>query len=242
MSGSKQLAKKDIMILVLGATGAGKSFFINTVLGEEKMEVGSDLAPCTTEIGTGYLETIEGYPFLKDYRIVLVDTPGFNDRFVEDFEILEKIVTWLRKSYKEGSKLGGVIYLHDITTPRFDNAARRSLQIIQRLCGDGRLDNVVLATTKWGLRTPTSEDLQTELIIDYWKPLIEKGARVRRFDISHESAWSVISILFTAIEQGKLNRTLDPKAATGAGPYKFSITKAFRPFLGLFRRRSHAAL
>jgi len=245
MSGSKQLAKTDAMILVLGATGSGKSFLINAILGEEKMKVGSDLRSCTTEIDIGYLETIEGYPSLvKDYRIVLVDTPGFNDSDLEDFQILEKISAWLRQSYKKGSKLGGVLYLHDITTPRFDNAAHRSLQVIQRLCGAGPLDNVVLVTTKWGLTTSICEpeDLQTELITNYWRPLIEKGARVRRFDTGHESAWNVISNLLTAIEQGKLNQTLDPRAATVPASYKFSITKAFRPFIGLFRRRATSSL
>jgi len=64
------------------------------------MKVGSDLRSCTTEIDIGYLETIEGYPSLvKDYRIVLVDTPGFNDSELEDFQILEKIAAWLRQSY-----------------------------------------------------------------------------------------------------------------------------------------------
>jgi len=66
------------------------------------MKVDSGLASCTTELEFGYLGGIDGYPSLKDRRIVLVDTPGFNDRSVEDFEISEKISAWLRESYVGG--------------------------------------------------------------------------------------------------------------------------------------------
>lgn len=69
------------------------------MLGEEKMKVGSDLTSCTTELESGYLETIEGYSFQKDYRIALVDTPGFNDRYVDDLQISQKISAWLEQSY-----------------------------------------------------------------------------------------------------------------------------------------------
>jgi hypothetical protein len=81
-----------------------------------------------------------------------------------------------------------------------------------------------------------------ELITNFWKPLIDKGARVRRFDTGHESAWSVIEILFSAIEEGK---TIDPKATAGAWnstPRKFFSTKAFRPFMGLFRKSNTTSL
>jgi len=68
------------------------------------MKVDSGLASCTAKLEFGYLGEIKGYPSLKD-RIVLVDTPGFNDRCVEDFEILEKISTWLREVYVGGRNL-----------------------------------------------------------------------------------------------------------------------------------------
>jgi hypothetical protein len=76
-------------------------------------------------------------------------------------------------------------------------------------------------------------------MFNYWKPLIEKGARVRRFDTGHESAWNVIEIIFIAIEEGKLIQTVDPMGARNSTPPKFFLTKAFRPFIGLFRKGSH---
>ena len=62
------------------------------------MVVGPGLASCTTELELGYIESIEGHPLLKDYRIVLIDTPGFDDTYKTDFAILEKIANWLKDS------------------------------------------------------------------------------------------------------------------------------------------------
>ena len=63
------------------------------------MLVGRRLESCTTELGFGYIETIERQPLLKEYRIVLIDTPGFDDTHKTDFAILTKIATWLENSY-----------------------------------------------------------------------------------------------------------------------------------------------
>lgn len=63
------------------------------------MTVGRTLNSCTTDLELGYLDAIEKYPSLKNYRIALVDTPGFNESDTEDWQILDKILTWLRLSY-----------------------------------------------------------------------------------------------------------------------------------------------
>ena len=63
------------------------------------MAVGGDLEHCTTKPGVGYTETIEGYPHLQEYRIVLIDTPGFDHTDESDEAILTKISTWLKKLY-----------------------------------------------------------------------------------------------------------------------------------------------
>ena len=63
------------------------------------MAVGRSLASHTSELGFGSIETIEGHPLLQEYRVVLIDTPGFDDTHETDFAILTKIATWLKNSY-----------------------------------------------------------------------------------------------------------------------------------------------
>ncbi|KDR69845.1 hypothetical protein GALMADRAFT_255666 [Galerina marginata CBS 339.88] len=194
----------------MGPTGAGKSYFINTVLKNSKMRVGTDLDSCTDEVAIGYIENLEelGYRYLKDRRIVLVDTPGFDDTNKDDYEILEKIATWLKQSNKRGAKIGGVIYLHDITNDRFSGTARRNLKLFQDLCGDDALQNAVLATTKWSRRTGDSEKHHQQLVTKHWKSLIDRGARVYRFDQGYESAWQLVHAIIGPSVSRQLNEKI----------------------------------
>jgi len=60
------------------------------------MSVGHDLKSCTKI--ASYV--ICPHPKSPDsmHRIVLVDTPGFNDTYAEDSEILARIITWMKLS------------------------------------------------------------------------------------------------------------------------------------------------
>ncbi len=81
--------------------------------------------------------------------LVLVDTPGFDDTNMSDFEILQTIATWLEATFEKGQLLSGVIYLHRITNTRVAGSARRALHVFQRICGEDNYKNVILATTFW---------------------------------------------------------------------------------------------
>ena len=97
----------------MGVTGAGKSSvgshgwifplthtclqFINSYLGQEMAQVGHGLESCTATL----------QPFIKDLpqdesgnprRLVLVDTPGFDNINGADSAILTQIEVWLASS------------------------------------------------------------------------------------------------------------------------------------------------
>ena len=44
------------------------------------------------------IDAIPGFPALHGRRLVLVDTPGFDDTFVDDVQILKQIAKWLADS------------------------------------------------------------------------------------------------------------------------------------------------
>ncbi|KAJ3503589.1 hypothetical protein NMY22_g18197 [Coprinellus aureogranulatus] len=70
------MGDNDIVIPILGATGAGKSSFINAYMkakgqrGEAK--VGDTLVPCTVGLEAFVVDA-------HGRRVVLVDTPGFDN-------------------------------------------------------------------------------------------------------------------------------------------------------------------
>jgi hypothetical protein len=62
------------------------------LVGRDVARVGCSLKSCTQKIEPSIITPP------NDRRIVLVDTPGFDDTFIDDTEILRRIAIWLAKS------------------------------------------------------------------------------------------------------------------------------------------------
>ncbi|PPQ89613.1 hypothetical protein CVT25_012490 [Psilocybe cyanescens] len=102
-SGSNAGGSSDINIPVMGATGAGKSTFINQVLGREIRTVGHTIDSCTSKISMEHVDPSKlprtRLNLFTGRKVYLVDTQGFDDTFKDDGDILQKITKWLKESY-----------------------------------------------------------------------------------------------------------------------------------------------
>lgn len=58
------------------------------------MKVGHELASCTSTVEERTV-IFNDCVALRDYRITLVDTPGFDDTYETDMDILKRIASWL---------------------------------------------------------------------------------------------------------------------------------------------------
>ncbi|KAF9038103.1 hypothetical protein BJ165DRAFT_1531997 [Panaeolus papilionaceus] len=105
----------DIIILVMGVTGSGKS----SLFDHDTADVKCSRIPIRE----------------SQSHLVLVDTPGFDQPRRTNGEILKVIAKWLNASYKQGKKLNGVVYLHRITDIRFDSGASTTLTLFKHICG-----------------------------------------------------------------------------------------------------------
>jgi GTPase SAR1 family protein len=194
----------------MGVTGVGKSTFINH-FSDEATIVGHGLEACKltvtiidsigstnkTIVGTGKVEI---YPStLPDgTKLFLVDTPGFDDTYRSDTDILKEIADWLSSAYEEKIKLAGIVYLHRIEDVRLGGAAMRNLRMFKALCGDNSLASVVLATTRWRNVDPDEGALREEQLCNspkMWKRMIDFGSKVMRQDRDEESACEIIQYL-----------------------------------------------
>ncbi|KAG1740783.1 P-loop containing nucleoside triphosphate hydrolase protein [Suillus paluster] len=179
----------DIIIPVMGLTGVGKSTFINTAVGKVVTPVGHGLHSCTAEIQHAFCAC----PSDPSRRVVLVDTPGFDDTFMDDSVVLSRIAVWLASSYGNDMKLAGVLYIHDISQPRLSGVSHNNLDTFRKLCGEHAEKNVIIATTKWGEVTQeVGERCEQQLKSTTWKKMVENGSQVARFDGSRKSAWDVM--------------------------------------------------
>lgn len=84
-------------------------------------------------------------------RIILLDTPGFDDSGIENLGLLYDIFSVLY-SLALGKYLfpiHGVVFLHDISEVRFSGSQRKTLEILRALCGESRMGNVIVGTMRW---------------------------------------------------------------------------------------------
>ena len=129
----------------------------------------------------------------------LIDTPGFNDTYLSDAQVLEEIAEWLSAAYRERIQLTGIIYLQSIQNNKFAGTSIRSIVWFRELCGNDALSKVFLVTSFWDnvpAQLPWDEALYRERQLkenkDYWKRIISRGARTERHNNTHESARTII--------------------------------------------------
>ncbi|KAJ7707500.1 P-loop containing nucleoside triphosphate hydrolase protein [Mycena rosella] len=175
----------------MGPTGSGKTSFINIVSGSN-LRVGRTLQSCTS--------TVQVAPaFRLDGRwVTLIDTPGFDDTSKSDTDILTLIAAFLAKTYEGGKKLAGVIYMHRISDVRMGGISTRNFKMFRQLCGESTLKNVVIVTNFWGeVGLEVGEAREAELASDerFFKPVLDKGARLLRHDNDTPSAQAILHYL-----------------------------------------------
>ncbi|KAF5334745.1 hypothetical protein D9611_012954 [Ephemerocybe angulata] len=175
-------------IAVMGATGSGKSTFVNLVSGSS-LRTSDSLHSCTEEVAVTE-------PFVVDSRkVVLVDTPGFDDTNKSDSDILKLIADFLTSSYKDGHTLTGLIFIHRISDHRMGGISLKNFRTFRKLCGEQTLRNVVIVTNMWSDVEPhLGEERERELATSdvFFKPALDQGTKLVRHDSSAGSALSII--------------------------------------------------
>ncbi|KAJ6592209.1 hypothetical protein DFH09DRAFT_859762, partial [Mycena vulgaris] len=118
--------------------------------------------------------------------ITLVDTPGFDG--TSSTEILTEVALFLAKTYDGRKRLAGVIYMQPISDRVMSAILMQDFKLFKQLCGDGPLENIVIATNRWGeISSEVGEASEAKLHIIF-QPVLDKDARLLRHDDDVESA------------------------------------------------------
>ncbi|KAK0649145.1 P-loop containing nucleoside triphosphate hydrolase protein [Cercophora newfieldiana] len=135
MSGS------EIVILLIGPTGSGKTSFIRHATGlnvDSSSTTSCSVYRPTTPIGP--------------QNFLIIDTPGLDDLAAENLGVLKEIAQTLSKLAPR--TVGGAIFFHRILDGRFSGSARSHLDIFKQICGTDFGDQAVFVTTMWNLTDP----------------------------------------------------------------------------------------
>ncbi|KAF2108802.1 P-loop containing nucleoside triphosphate hydrolase protein [Lophiotrema nucula] len=183
------LLPSDSLIMVMGVTGSGKSYFIN------------QLRPNSAAEGHGLQSETKVCQIVRTNigatTVAMIDTPGFDDEEIDDAETLGIITRLLTTQFRLGIRLKGIIYLHRINDTRFSGSARRFLKVFQEVCGENAIPNIALVTTMWS-KSPHQIYLQRDVQLqnNWWAQLISKGALIFQYDGSRAMAETIVGQLF----------------------------------------------
>lgn len=129
-------------------------------------------------------------------KVLLIDTPGFDDSSKTDSMILTEISRLLAAQYEAGVSLKGVIYLHRIIDVRYSGASVKTLDIFKKICGNLALTNVVLVSTRWNEVDEAVGALrEQQLRDDFWAYMLGHGSTMARFYGNRDSAIGIASQL-----------------------------------------------
>ncbi|KAJ4480271.1 P-loop containing nucleoside triphosphate hydrolase protein [Lentinula aciculospora] len=86
------VGQNDVVILVMGSTGTGKSSFIQLLTNNTSVKIGNNIDSLTSEV-----QVFRLLDHTSGHNIVVVDTPGFDDSRsdITDTAILKKITEFL---------------------------------------------------------------------------------------------------------------------------------------------------
>lgn len=170
--------------------------------------------------------------------MVLVDTPGFNDTYRSDGDILQNLVEWLANTYKNGTKLSGIIYLHRITDVRMQGSAMRNLRVFRELCGPGFFPHVTLCASFWST-SPYKQKEQEQRINEltgeggYWSSMIAAGSTVFKEPLTRHSA---IQMIFKLPRNGEQTMQIQREVVEEQKPIQESSAVAMLMSLQLERQ------
>lgn len=83
--------------------------------------------------------------------------------------------------------------MHRITDVRMGNTAQRTFRVFCELCGENTFKNVVIVTNMWGNVNPElGEAREHELTTKFFKPVLDRGARMCRHDGTRDSALTIL--------------------------------------------------
>ncbi|KAG0013605.1 hypothetical protein BGZ80_010969 [Entomortierella chlamydospora] len=162
------------VILVMGITGAGKSYLIREISGCD-VKVGNNLESCTQQIDVIQCQ-------IASQGVVILDTPGFDDTHRSDTEVLQDVATFLEKLYKQDFRISGIIYLHNIAETRMRGSSTKNLRMFSKLCGEKSYHNVVMLTGRWGtIDQSLAEEREKQLKDNFWKMYLTAGCQIDRY-------------------------------------------------------------
>ncbi|KAJ3551709.1 hypothetical protein NP233_g13026 [Leucocoprinus birnbaumii] len=215
---AQDITDDDIVIVIMGQTGVGKSTIIQTLVGPQytRNQTRLQLQQSSANEINALRVVFQDHHGLTN--LILIDTPGYDNVYRTEYQVLETIVNWFRpetlkavvRKRNAAEKISGIVYLHRITDIRLFCIPLTHSSLLIDLCGHDFANRIVFTTTMWpDENNPAySDELKVEyeqrhqeLMDSHWKEMADSGASVFRFDKTLLSAVEIIRPLVATKRQ-----------------------------------------
>lgn len=156
--------------------------------------VRKDQIDLTADAGTAEVKL---YP-IPDTKVFLMDTPGFDDTNFSDAKILESISKALVDAFYDRVVIQGALYIHPVTEAKMRGSGRKNLNMFNKVLGERGMAHCRLVTSKWSLQPEDVSNARVRELCErreFWKLLLDAGAKTVRFNDSMSSAIEIIKPL-----------------------------------------------
>ena len=181
-------------IVILGATGAGKSSLANVLMGRDPQHNGTGFQHGCFDVSWGTLDVVttdtcaDKQHWLgkkSNQKVTVIDTPGFGDNLEKDEETIAGLVSKLKKDVKFVHAF--VIAIKSTETPRLTLSLREMLNLFTAMFGEDFWDNAILEFTFWdfdsyneGQRLRKVPKVTEESFTKTWNKILKKQLRVSK--------------------------------------------------------------
>ncbi|KAF2972990.1 hypothetical protein GQX73_g668 [Xylaria multiplex] len=180
------MSNNEIRLAVFGGTGEGKTSFVVRATGAN-LTIGEDADSCTQEMQAASIT-------VGSKRVIIIDTPGFDDTEGKDMKLFERLTHWLAESRAQMKYLNGVILVQSVNHVRVPDSERKRTRLLKKIIGEAFYNRVAIVTTMWDVsRTNICErGEQNRGSPEIWGDMLAAGATRFRFLNDQQSALEVI--------------------------------------------------
>ncbi|KAF9053498.1 hypothetical protein BJ165DRAFT_1608114 [Panaeolus papilionaceus] len=157
--GMKNILPEDVVILLLGATGSGRSAFLSALDVNNTVWVGDMIGSTGDQASKTMQVQVVRIPIPKaGFGLVIIDTPGFNSGERSESETLRIIADALADKAGHEVRFNGVVYFQKI-----DDNSLKTVHLAIKICGEKNYYRIAFVTTHWDLFEGSEKD-RTEAI------------------------------------------------------------------------------
>ncbi|KAG8792444.1 hypothetical protein FRC12_006091 [Ceratobasidium sp. 428] len=190
----QELVEHTAVILLIGRCGSGKTFFIETACSDQDFDSGVALLDKTMAVATERI-------VISEQRFKLIDTPGFDNPSMSNFETFSGLARYLLHERKARLGIAGVVYIHRAGDPLESRALAQNLGVLfDVFLGDSGLSRltIMVVPDRPGMQAPNSA-AQALSRSSVFRPAISKGAKVLASTLCQVD---IDSILLSYTKQG----------------------------------------